>query len=156
GPAAPACAAEAAGPTAPVAAGPVALGSASAAGSDDSAGSDKTAVLPVPRRERSKLAPRRRAMAPSRWGAWRAPQRAPAALAGLSLGFGLLISLGALVYLLAVIPFCCALFVGHRPQARAFPAGCFVGVCYGLLGCYLLDRPFLDSVGETVALAGVV
>jgi hypothetical protein len=92
---------------------------------------------------------------PARWGPWLTPQRQLAALGGLSLGFGLLISLDALVYLLALIPFCCALFVGHRPQAGAFPAGCLLGVCYGLLGCYLLDRPFLDSVGETVALAGV-
>jgi len=152
-PAAPALAANA-GLAAAVAAGPVAAGSAGAAGPDDSAGSDTTAVLPVPPGERGKRSVRR-AIAPARWGQWLTPQRELAALAGLSLGFGLLISLGALVYLLAVIPFCCALFVGHRPQARAFPVGCFVGVCYGLLGCYLLDRPFLDTVGETVALAGV-
>ena len=100
-----------------------------AAGSADSAGSDKTAVLPVPLGERSRLASRlasvRRAIAPARWGPWLTPQRQLAALAGMSLGFGLLISLDALVYLLALIPFCCALFVGHRPQAGAFPAGCF-------------------------------
>ena len=159
-PPAPALAAEAAGSAAPVPAGPAATGPAGAPGSADAAGPDKTVVLPVPLGERSNLASRlasvRRAIAPARWGPWLTPQRQLAALAGLSLGFGLLISLDALVYLLALIPFCCALFVGHRPQAGAFPVGCLVGVCYGLLGCYLLDRPFLDSVGQTVALAGVV
>jgi hypothetical protein len=157
-PASPALAAEA-GPGAQVTAASVALSSAGAAGSADSAGYERTAVLPVPPSERnglaSRLAAARRAMAPARFGPRLTPERQLAALAGLSLGFGLLISLDALVYLLAVIPFCCALFVGHRPQAWAFPAGCLLGVCYGLLGCYLLDRPFLDSVGETVALAGV-
>jgi hypothetical protein len=159
-PAAPVLAAEAAGPTAPGPAGPAALGTAGAAGSADAPGLDRTAVLPVPLGERSKVARRRasvrRAIAPARFGPWLTPQRQLAALAGLSLGFGLLISLDALVYLLALIPFCCALFVGHRPQAAAFPVGCFVGVCYGLLGCYLLDLPFLDSVRETVTLAGLV
>jgi len=126
------------------------------------AGSDETAVLPAPP---VPLAPGvlarrwaaiRRALAPSRWAPKLTPQRLLAALAGASLGFGLLISLDGLVYLPLVIPFCCALFVGRRPQAAAFPLGCLVGIGYGLLGCYLLDRPFLDSVGHTVALSGVV
>jgi len=113
-------------------------------------------VLPAERNGlASRLASVRRATAPAGLAPWLTPERQLAALAGLSLGIGLLISLDALVYLLALIPFCCALFVGHRPQAGAFPVGCLLGVCYGLLGCYLLDRPFLDSVGDTVALAGV-
>jgi hypothetical protein len=146
----------------PVAAGPVAAesvaeGSTGEAGSADVAGSDKTEVLPVPHDARgSRKASVRRAFAPARWLSWLAPERQLAAIAGLSLGFGLLISLDALVYLLVLIPFCCVLFAGHRPQAGAFPAGCVVGVCYGVLGCYLLDRPFLDSVSSTVALSGVV
>jgi hypothetical protein len=169
GPAAPTLAAGAAGSAAlagPVEAesvppaGPAAPGSAAAAGPADLAGSDKTAVLPVQPDESSKRAGRlasvRRAIAPERWGAWLTPQRQLAVLAGLSLGFGLLVSLDALVYLLAAIPFCCALSAGHRPQAWAFPAGCVAGVCYGLLGCYLLDRPFLDSVANSVAFSGVV
>jgi len=158
-PASPALAGEAAGPAGPVAAASLALSSAGTAGPADSAEFEKTAVLPVPPSERNRLASRlsavHRAVTPARWGPWLTPERQLAALAGLSLAFGLLISLDALVYLLAVIPFCCALFVGHRLQAWAFPVGCLLGVCYGLLGCYLLDRPFLDSVGETVALAGV-
>jgi hypothetical protein len=133
---------------------------AEAAGPAAPAESDTTAVLPAPVIERSTLAGRlasvRRAIAPARWAASLTPQRQLAVLAGLSLGFGLLVSLDALVYLLALIPFCCALFAGHRPQAWAFPAGWVLGICYGLLGCYLLDRPFVDSVGPTVLLSGVV
>jgi hypothetical protein len=84
------------------------------------------------------------------------PERALAALAGLSLGFGLVVSLDALPYLAAVIPFGCALIMGHRPQAIPFPLGIFVGVGYGLLGAFLLDRPFLDLVSPSAGLAGVV
>jgi len=167
-PAAPALAAGAAGAAVPAAAAaaspavprPAIPGSAGAAGQADPAESETTAVLQAPVTERRTLAGRlasvRRAFAPARFGAALTPQRQLALLAGLSLGFGLLMSLDALVYLLAAIPFCCALFIGHRPQAWAFPAGWFLGVCYGLLGCYLLDRPFLDSVGQTVLLSGVV
>jgi hypothetical protein len=90
------------------------------------------------------------------WARLVSPERALAALAGLSLGFGLLISLQALPYLVAVIPFGCALIIGHRPQATPFLIGIVVGVGYGLLGTFLLDRPFLDSVGQSAALAGVV
>lgn len=76
-------------------------------------------------------------------------------MAGLALGFGLLISMDALIYLLVVIPFCCVLAIGHRPQSTSFPAGLAIGVCYGLAGGYLLARPFLDQVGFTAAVAGV-
>jgi hypothetical protein len=84
------------------------------------------------------------------------PERSLAAIAGLSIGFGLVLSLDGLLALLPLIPFCCALFVGHRPQAAAFPLGIGIGVCYGLIGCFLLDRPFLDSVGRTVGLEAVI
>jgi len=77
-------------------------------------------------------------------------------MAGLALSFGLVVSLDGLVVLLAVIPFGGALVIGRRPQAAPFLFGTVFGVCYGILGLYLLDRAFLDSVGETVALAGVV
>ena len=87
------------------------------------------------------------------WARLVSPERALAALAGLSLGFGLVISLDALPYLLAVIPFGCALIMGHRPQAIPFPLGFLVGVGCGLLGAFLLDRPFLDAVSQSSALA---
>ena len=157
----------------PVISSPVAAGSAAGAGgagagaaqagaseAGASGGSDETAVLPVPAEAgstwASRLAAVRRTIAPSRWAPWFTPQRMLALLAGLSLGFGLLISLDAMVYLLVVIPFCCALFMGHRLQATPFLVGSLLGVFYGLLGCFLLARPFLDSVAEQAALAGVV
>ena len=65
-------------------------------------------------------------------------------------------SLDGIVFLLAVIPFGCALVIGRRTQAAPFLFGIVFGVCYGILGLYLLDRPFLDLVGQTAALAGVV
>ena len=91
-----------------------------------------------------------------RLGPWLTPPVLLAALAGASLGFGLVVSFDALVYLLPVIPVGCVLVCGRRPQASAFLAGNVLGVCFGLLGCFLLARPFLDTVGHTVALAGVV
>jgi len=94
--------------------------------------------------------------AEARWARLVSPERGLAALAGLSLGCGLVLSLDVLPYLLAVIPFGCALVMGHRPQATPFPLGILVGVGLGLLGCFLLDRPFLDAVSHSVALAGVV
>ncbi len=92
----------------------------------------------------------------SRWVSAITPDRVLAALAGLSLGFGLVVSLDAMLYLVVVIPFGCALVIGHRPQATPFPIGVVVGVCYGLLGLFLLDRPFFDLIGPTGALTGVV
>lgn len=91
-----------------------------------------------------------------RWVSAITPERALAALAGLSLGFGLVLSLDAMPYLIVVIPFGCALVMGRRPQAVPFPIGIVVGVGYGVLGCFLLDRPFLAHVGPTAAIAAVV
>jgi hypothetical protein len=91
-----------------------------------------------------------------RWTAIVAPERALGAVAGLSIGFGLVLSLDGLAALVAVIPVGCALIIGRRPEAASFPLGLLAGACYGLVGCYLLDRPFLDSVGHTAAFAGVV
>jgi hypothetical protein len=128
--------------------------------SSDAVGPDDTVVLASPivaeRPVNVLLAAARRIASPGRWGRWLTPQRVLAALAALSLGFGLLISLDAIIYLIPVIPFGCALAMGRRPQAAPFLVGSLVGVFYGLVGCYLLDRPFIDTVGQTVALAGVV
>jgi hypothetical protein len=116
----------------------------------------KAADAPEARSARARLAVAWQLAAPSRWAPWLTPQRVLAGLAGLALSFGLVISLDALVYLLAVIPFGCALVTGRRPQAAPFLSGLAFGLCFGIPSLYLLDRPFLDSVGQTVALAGVV
>ena len=111
---------------------------------------------PEVRSVRTRLAVARQLAIPSRFASWLTPQRTLAGLAGLALSFGLVISLDGIVLLLAVIPFGCALVIGRRPQAAPFLSGMVFGVCYGILGLYLLDRPFLDLVGQTAALAGVV
>src|SRR4029077_17530882 len=84
-----------------------------------------------------------------------APHRALAGLAGLALGLGVLISLDGLLYLLPVIPFGAILIVGRRPQAAPCLFGFILGAAYGGLGAFLLDRPFVHTVGPTVAIAGV-
>ncbi len=87
---------------------------------------------------------------------WPSPPSALAVLAGLSLGLAILISLDSLLYLLPVIPFGAILVIGRRPQATPFLIGLIVGAAYGGLGAFLLDRAFVDTVGLTVAIAGVV
>jgi hypothetical protein len=92
---------------------------------------------------------------PADWAAGLTPQRMLAALAGLALSLGLLVSLDGLLYLLPVIPFCALLLIGRRPQGIPFTCGVVAGCVYGVAGIWLLDRPFLDTVGETAAIAGV-
>ena len=86
---------------------------------------------------------------------WLTPPHLLAVLAGLAVGFSLAVSVSAVLYLLAVIPVSCALAMGRRPQATAFLVSVAVGVLYGLLGCFLLDRPGFDLVGHTAAMGGV-
>ena len=86
---------------------------------------------------------------------WLTPPQLLAVLAGLAVGFSLAVSVSAVLYLLAVIPVGCALAMGRRPQATAFLVSVAVGVLYGLLGCFLLDRPGFDLVGHTAAMGGV-
>jgi hypothetical protein len=93
---------------------------------------------------------------PTDWLAWLTPQRTLAGLAGLALGFSLLVSLDGLIYLLPVVPFCAAMFVGRRPQALPFPVGVAIGTGYGVVSWFLLSRPLISSVGQLAALAGVV
>jgi hypothetical protein len=148
----------------PIAAQPVAAQPMAAQPVADGA---DTAVLPAPvltrfrrlrepGRHRRPLAALRQLATPGRLAALGDPTRLLAVLAGLSLGFSLVVSLDGLVYLVAAIPFACAALIGRRQQTVSFLVGSGVGVCFGLLGCFLLNRPFLDSVGETVALGGVV
>jgi hypothetical protein len=124
-------------------------------GSGDPA-ADRGAAAPDARSARSRLAVARQLAIPTRFASWLTPQRTLAGLAGLALSFGLVISLDGIVVLLAVIPFAAALVIGRRPQAATFLFGIVFGTCYGIVSLYLVDRPFLDTVGETAALAGVV
>jgi hypothetical protein len=102
-----------------------------------------------------RVSPLRRLAAPGTWAVWLTPERVLAGLAGLALGFGLLLSLDALLYLLPAIPFAALLLISRRPQGVPFLIGFALAAAYGLAGMYVLDRPFLDTVGGTVAIAGV-
>jgi hypothetical protein len=116
----------------------------------------RPADAPDTRSARARLAIAWQLAVPFRWPSSLTPQRVLAGIAGLALSFGLVISLDALVCLLVVIPFAAALAVGRRPQATPFLSGLVVGLCFGILSLYLLDRTLLDTVGHTVAMAGVV
>ncbi|HSR83813.1 MAG TPA: hypothetical protein VLM11_06480 [Streptosporangiaceae bacterium] len=110
---------------------------------------------PEARTARARLAVAWQLAAPSRWATGPVRQRGLAVLAGLVLSFALTISLESLVCLLPVIPFAAALVIGRRPQAAPFLSGLVVGLFFGVLSLYVLDRPLLDASGQTVALAGV-
>jgi hypothetical protein len=97
----------------------------------------------------------RRLAAPGGWAAWLTSQRMLAALAGLALGLGLLVSLDGLLYLLPIIPFGALLLISRRPQSVPFACAAAVGCAYGVVGMFLLDRPFLSTVSGTAAIAGV-
>jgi hypothetical protein len=93
--------------------------------------------------------------APARWAAVLTPERVLAGLSGLAIGLSLLISLDGLIYLLPAIPFAAVLLIARRPQGVPFLIGFALGAAYGVAAMFLLDRPFLDTVGGTAAVAGV-
>jgi hypothetical protein len=84
------------------------------------------------------------------------PERTLAALAGLALGLGLLVSLDSLVYLLPVIPFGGLLLATRRPGAAPFCWGVGLGAGYGLLDGYVLSRPFMTALSRPLLLAGFI
>jgi hypothetical protein len=112
-------------------------------------------VLAGPAGAPRRASPLRKLAAPADWAAWLTPERVLAGLGGLSIGFGLLLSLDGLIYLLPAIPFAALLLIGRRPQGAPFLVGFVIGGGYGVAGMFLLDRPFLDTVGGTTAIAGV-
>jgi hypothetical protein len=98
----------------------------------------------------------RRLVSVRTWSDAFTPQRAMAALGGLALGLGLLVSLDALIYLLPVIPFAGLLLVTRRAGAAPFCGGVAAGVGYGLVDGYLLSRPFLDALSHPLSIIGIV
>ncbi len=106
-----------------------------------------TAEAPEARSARARLAVAWQLASPYRWASGPVPQRGLAVLAGLVLSFALMISLQAIVCLLAVIPFAAALAIGRRPQATPFLSGLVIGLFFALLSLYVLDRPLLDASG---------
>jgi hypothetical protein len=97
----------------------------------------------------------RRLVSARSWSAWLTPQPMMAALGGLALGLGVLVSLSSLVYLLPVIPFAGLLVAARRPAAAPFCWGVVIGVAYGLADGYLLSRPFLESVSHSMEFLGL-
>ena len=93
--------------------------------------------------------------APAQWAAVLTPERVLAGLSGLAIGLSLLISLDGLIYLLPAIPFAAVLLIARRPQGVPFLIGFALGGTYGVAATFLLDRPFLDTVGGIAAIAGV-
>ena len=91
-----------------------------------------------------------------RWAGWLTPQRVLSGLGGLALGLTVLADAGAVVFLLAVIPFAGVLAAGRRPAALPFCCGVAIGTSYGLADGYLLARPFMDSLGPVLELIGLV
>jgi hypothetical protein len=98
----------------------------------------------------------RRVVSVRTWSGAFTPERMMAALGGLALGLGLLVSLDSLVYLLALIPFGGLLLVARRPGAAPFCLGVLAGAAYGLVDGYLLSRPFLDALSHPMSLIGIV
>ena len=98
----------------------------------------------------------RRVVSVRTWSGAVTPERTMAALGGLALGLGLLVSLDALIYLLPLIPFGGLLLVARRPGAAPFCLGVVLGVSYGLVDGYVLSRPFLDALSHNMALIGII
>lgn len=87
---------------------------------------------------------------------WFTPARVLAALGGLALGLTVLASASAFIYLLAVIPFAGALVAARRTVATAFCLGVVIGAGYGLVGGYVLARPFMDTLSVPMELTGLI
>ncbi|HMH91695.1 MAG TPA: hypothetical protein VK586_11515 [Streptosporangiaceae bacterium] len=98
----------------------------------------------------------RRLVSVRTWSGAFTPERTMAALGGLALGLGLLVSLDSLIYLLPVIPFGGLLLVARRPGAAPFCLGVVLGAGYGLVDGYVLSRPFLDALSHNLALIGII
>jgi hypothetical protein len=125
--------------------------------SQAAAGPAATARLePVPSTARARglgkaLRPDPRALA-----GWFTPARVMAALGGLALGLTALASASAFIYLLAVIPFAGVLVAARRAVATAFCIGAVTGAGYGLVGGYVLARPFMDTLSVPMELTGLI
>jgi hypothetical protein len=98
----------------------------------------------------------RRVVSVRSWSGAFTPERTMAALGGLALGLGLLVSLDSLIYLLPLIPFGGLLLVARRPGAAPFCLGVVLGAGYGLVDGYVLSRPFLDALSHNMALIGII
>jgi hypothetical protein len=90
------------------------------------------------------------------WADWLTPPRIMAGLGGLALGLTVLVSIDALVILVAAIPVAGVMTAGRRTVGVPFCIGAFVGTAYGLADGYLLARPFMHSLGSTLVLLELI
>jgi hypothetical protein len=98
----------------------------------------------------------RRVVSVRSWSGAFTPERTMAALGGLALGLGLMVSLDALIYLLPLIPFGGLFLVTRRAGAAPFCCGVALGAGYGLVDGYVLSRPFMIAQSHPLALAGII
>jgi hypothetical protein len=82
--------------------------------------------------------------------------RVLAALAGLVLGLTVLVRIDGLSDILPAVPLLGLLLAARRRQGIPFGLGLAAGVGYGLVGGYLLSRPYLDLVGPSLRPLGLI
>jgi hypothetical protein len=82
--------------------------------------------------------------------------RVLAALAGLVLGLAAGVRIDALSDILPAVPLLGLLLAARRRQGIPFGLGLAAGVGYGLADGYLLSRPYLDLVGPSLRLLGLI
>ncbi len=110
------------------------------------------AAPPVPRAPGGvRGGPARRA-----WADWLTPPRIMAGLGGLALGLTVLVSIDALVIIVAVVPVAGVMAASRRTVGVPFCIGAFIGTAYGLADGYLLSRPFMHSLGSTLVLLELI
>ena len=98
----------------------------------------------------------RRVVSVRTWSGAFTPERTMAALGGLALGLGLLVSLDSLIYLLPLIPFGGLLLVAETAGGGPVLPGC---CCRGGLRprrWLRAARPFLDALSHNMALIGII
>ncbi len=85
-----------------------------------------------------------------RWPDWLPPRTAAAALGGLALGMTTVVSLGALPFLIPVIPFLGLAVLARRPVVVPFGAGLLAGLVCGLAAGQLAGPGYRASPGFAV------
>ena len=85
-----------------------------------------------------------------RWPDWLPPRTAAAALGGLALGMTTVVSLGALPFLIPVIPFLGVAVLARRPVVVPFGAGLLAGLVCGLAAGQLAAPGYRAAPGFAV------
>lgn len=78
------------------------------------------------------------------------PYRIRAGIAGLALGLTVLVRIDALRDVLPVLAYAGLLLYHRRPEAWPLGGGLVLGAGFGLVEGYVLSRPYLDSISDSV------